>query len=85
MSILVTVAFNVLIHAPACQQIQVTPLPPGDDNDNTNNIGRDLSFFIRRPDSTSGNDSSSSSSQEWSGGVTDETSLGHIVSAYEIS
>ncbi len=63
-------------------QLQVTPLPPGDDIDDNKDHRRDLTFFLRtKPDPSNESSSLSSSPQDWTGGITDETSLGHSVSA----
>ena len=60
--------------------MQVTPLPPQPAD---NNSGKDLNFFLRRPGQPLANEGSSPSfvsEEDWTGGVTDETSLGPSVS-----
>ncbi len=64
--------------------MQVTPLPPQPaDNNDKRDSGKDLNFFLRRPGQPLANEGSSPSfvsEEDWTGGVTDETSLGPSVS-----
>ncbi len=61
--------------------VQVTPSTAH--NDDKRDSGRNINFFLRRPGQPLANEGSSSSfasEGDWTGGVTDETSLGPSVS-----